>query len=239
MADTVKPLDLAKFKLDAYVKVAEVQAKMMEAFANYNFRMMQVLELRIKIETELFKLHVMRAAFYDFEQARRRAQRRVKDMEANAAKLANSIRQLNHLVLGEITPATWVGFGWRGFWYLTSHGPVIAATEMALIKCAAADRKGKHFFKASDPTSSLDDAPSDISRALVLMDWARKKSIVPRIGSPPYEKLAELIKILSTYATPLLAEAIEATKEAEKDLERIRKMNWKNVKIEDEKPKAA
>jgi hypothetical protein len=234
-----KPLDLAKFKLDAYVKVAEVQAKMMEAYANYNFRMMEVLELRVKIETDLFKLQMMRAAFYDFEQARRRALTRVRDMEAKAEKLATSIRQLNHLVLGEVTPATWVAFGWRGFWFLTSHGPVVAATEMAKIKSAAAVRKGKHFFKPSDPTASLDDAPGDINRALVLMDWARKKNVLPRIGSPPYEKFAELIEILAAHATPLLQEAGQATKEAEADLERIRKINWKNVRIEEEKPKSA
>ncbi len=233
----VNPLDLAKFNLDTYVKVAEVQAKMMEAYANYNFRMMEVLELRVKIETDLFKLQLMRAAYYDYEQARRRALRRVRDLEEKSQKFETSIRQLNHLVLAETTPASWVSIGWRGFWFLASQGPVVSVTEMSAVKCSAQDRKGKNFYRATDPGSIINDAPSDIVRALVLMDWARKQSIVPRMGTSPYEKLAELLEILSRHSKPLLNESITATKEAEKDLERIRKMNWKNIKIEDEKPK--
>jgi hypothetical protein len=100
---------------------------------------------------------------------------------------------------------------------------------MALVKCSAQDRKGKNFYRASEPSAEIENAPSEIVRALVLMDWACKQSILPRTGSSPYEKLAELLKILSEHAKSLLTEAVNATKEAEKDLERIRKMNWQNI----------
>ena len=84
---------------------------------------------------------------------------------------------------------------------------------------------------------AMPDAPSDIRNSLLLMDWARKLQAVPRLGSPPLEKFAELLEILGDGAKSLVTELKAELKTAETELRKLREANWKTMNLQNKEPK--
>ncbi len=238
MSSDPGPLDIAKFNLDAYKTAVEMQVKLMQAYADYNFRMMQVAELQVKVETNIVKLQILQDAFQSYRLARLQAMRLVNSIGERIEKYSMAIRRLNNLVLGETLSATLIGIGWQGFFFLQSQAPVNTLLELVKIKCTASDRKGKNFFNPRDPERDPADAPATIKTALQLMDWARKQNIVPRIGSSVQSRLGELLTVLGAGGKAEVDALKQQLAEAQKELKRVVEANWKNLDLNKEPPKA-
>lgn len=237
MPNDPTPLDIAKFKLDAFKVAIEMRIALMKAHADYNYRMMEVAELRAKVETDRLKLRILADAFQDYRIARRSGMQRVRAFAQKLDRHETALHRINYLALGELNTPFHVNLGWRGFWYLTSQCPVATAIALGKIKCIATDRKGKNFYKPSDPDKRIPDAPSSIRNALLLMDWSRKLSAVPRLGSPPLSRFADLLDILGKGGAGLVKEGKKELNAANKDLKRVREASWKNLVLSKETPK--
>lgn len=236
MPDESTPLDIAKFHLDAYVKASELRLKSLMTYAEFNLKMMEVAQKQMEVARAGLELEILRDAFQSFKLARKLAARQAKSCQEQVERYAVAIARLPNLVRGETALPFGTADGWRGFWVLSSRAPVSAVLEMGQIRCSAADRKGKAFFSPRNPSASLDDAPSEIRYALALMDWARKKLIVPRLGSKPMTLLAQLLEILGKAAETQKTEAEAELSEAAAELKRIRETAWKNIVVSNETP---
>lgn len=231
------PLDIAEFKLKAYKTSIDLQIAMMGAYAEFNLKMMEAAMLQVQVETAIVRKRILQDAFADFQRARYVAMRRTKELQELAERYNNAIDRLTYLVMGETCPPSLVSIGWRGFWFLTSRSTVSTVVSLGKIKCSAPDRKGVAFVRLSDTSATIPNPPSTIGTALELMDWARKQNILPRLGSSPYERLAELLEILGEGAQVMLADAMTDYKAAEDELKRIREKTWTEIKVDAEKPK--
>jgi hypothetical protein len=117
MATEPSSLDIAKFNLDAYKTAVELQIKVMQAYADFNFKMMQVAELQVKVTTDVLKLNILRDAFENYRFARLQAMRQAHSLDEKVEKYSTAIRRLNHLVIGELVRPSFAGHGWQGFWF--------------------------------------------------------------------------------------------------------------------------
>lgn len=237
MSNAPTPLDISEFNLKAYKTSIDLQIAMMGAYADFNLKMMEVAKLQVQVETAILRRRILQDAFADFQRARNVALRRSRELHELAERYSAAIDRLTYLVMGETCPPFSVSYGWRGFWFLTSRSTVSTVVSLSKIKCSAADRKGDQFFRLSDTSAAIPNPPSTIGTALELMDWARKQLILPRLGSSPYERLYELLKILGDGAQAMLEDAKADYKEADEELKRIREKTWTEIKVDAEKPK--
>lgn len=237
MASEPTVLDISKFQLDAFETVADVNMKMMKAYADFNYRMMEVAQLQIRVQTDQTKLIILRKSLQTFVAAEQEARRSVQASQREAKKLSRAIRDLNHLLLGETASPSFISLGWRGFRFLTLQAEPATTMKLARVDCELADRFGSQFFDAAHPDETVPDAPSHITKALTLMDWARKSNLVPRVGSGAHNRLSDLLTILGSGAASALTKSIAALTEAEKELARIRETSWDNLDVLEEKPK--
>ncbi len=94
------------------------------------------------------------------------------------------------------------------------------------------------FYYPRDPDKKLPNASSSIRVALLLMDWARKSSLVPRIGSPAAGRLRELLEVLGNGGTALLETSKAELTKAKQDLKRVREKAWRKIDLTTENPKS-
>lgn len=232
------PLDVAKFNLDAYKTSIELQMQMMKAYADYNFRMMEVAQLQIKVETESVKLAILQDAFDDYRRTRLSAIQRTRTLQDNVERYSDALLRVNFLVRGGSIAASLISLGWRGFWFLCSRAPVTTVVQLSKIKCTASSRKGATFLRATTNSNVIDDAPTTIATALELMDWARNAQIVPKQGGASYELLSQTLLVLGDGAKEQLSAAKAELKAAQSDLREIQKTQWSKIDISSTPPKS-
>lgn len=237
MPDDPQPLDIARFKLDAFKTSVEMHTKLIKAYADYNFRMMEVLEKRVKIETDLLKMRILQDAFADFRMARRQNLRQVRSLDEKIERHSTALDRVAFLLMGQVSRQSLVSLGWRGFWYLVAQSSPMTVLAMGRPKCRVSDRDGSNWFRPAAIATPVPNAPSSITHSFLLMDWARKQQAVPNFGSPPLEKLAELLEILGNGAQDSIKELQKRLLAAEKELKRIRDANWRTMKLVDKEPK--
>lgn len=237
MAKEPTVLDISKFQLDAFKATAEVKMKMMQAYADFNYRMMQVVQLQTQVEIEQTKLTILRKSLLTFVAAEQQARRQVKAAKQEAKKSSKAIRDLNHLLFGETASTALIPLGWQGFRFLTLQASTSTAIQLSRVSCDSGDRLGSGFYNAARPDEAVADAPSTIVKALSLMDWARRRTLVPCLGSGAQNRLADLLTILGSGADAALSRSQAELAQAEKELARIRETSWDNLDVHDEKPK--
>ena len=114
-------LDVANFQLKAFEVAAEKKAELMEAEAKYQLAMIDVLEKRVKIETDLFRLRMMQDAYQDYCNARRQSLQKLRVWQAKTERFETAVRRVGYLLLGEASSGYQCRLGWRHpsqGWYL-------------------------------------------------------------------------------------------------------------------------
>lgn len=238
MASEPTVLDYSKFNLDAFETTADVNMKMLKAYADFNYRMMEVAQLKIRVETDQTKLAILRKSFQTFVAAEQEAKRRIQAATKDAKRLARAIRDLNHLLLGEAVSVPLIPLGWQGFRYLMLQADTATMIKLSQARCESGDREGSCFFDPARPDDEPASAPTRITQALALMDWARRANLVPRLGSGAQNRLCDLLAILGSAASSELKERQKALKDAEQELARVRETSWDNLDVLEEKPKS-
>jgi uncharacterized protein (DUF1810 family) len=233
MAD---PLDMQKFALERYKTTVELEIKKMEAYANFNYRMMEVAELQIKNETKIVRLNILKAAVKSFEKARQKAMKEERLLSENLAKYTLAIARIPFLLRGEMADKAMVSLGWQGWTFLLAKAPIPVITKLNKVKCTEKERMATQF---AFPSLKGGNAPTTINHAIVLMDWARKLGAIPKLGSKAQEKLGKLLQILGDGAEDGLEKAKTDLADAEKEFKRIDEKQWEQLKPENEKAKEA
>ncbi len=228
-------LDMQKFDLERYKTIVELEIKKMEAFANFNYRMMEVAELQIKNETKIARLTILKAAMKSYEKARQKAMKEERLLAEKVVAYAKAISRIPFLLRGEVADKAMVSLGWQGWTFLLAKAPNVV-TAMNKVKCGATERKATQF---SFPSLKSGDASTDITRAIVLMDWARKLGAIPKIGTKAQQRLGELLQILGDGADDGLEKVRTDLATAETEFKRINEKQWDQLKLENEKAKEA
>lgn len=84
-------------RLERMKALVDMKVKLMKAYANYNYRMMQVLELRAKVETKYFKLEMLRDAYIDFKRARTQLLKEQRSEERRLSQIARHLKYVRYL----------------------------------------------------------------------------------------------------------------------------------------------
>ena len=237
MSTAPDALDIAKFKLDTYKTIIDLQIKAMDVYGEFNLRMMEAAEKQIKVATDQFKLQMLQQSYLSFRAAQQEVIRRGFALQQKLERYVSALNRLNYLAMGETIPPMFVGLSWRGFWFLTSQAPVAAVVAMSAIKCDPAARKGSNFFNPQSPSQKLSNAPANIKSALTLMDWARDGQLVIRLGSPASEQLRALFKVLGDAAQDQRTSVESSLKQARDELTKLREMSWKSLDLTATPPK--
>ncbi len=229
-------LDVQKFELERYKTTVELEIKKMEAYANFNYRMMEVAELQIKNETKIARLTILKAAMKSYEKARQKAMKEERLLEEKVGKYAQAISRITFMLRGEMADKAMVSLGWQGWTFLLAKAPIPVVTAMNKVKCGATERKATQF---SFPSLKSDGAPTDIKYAIALMDWARKLGAIPKLGTKAQGRLGELLQILGDGAVVGLEKVKTELATAETEYKRINEKQWDQLKPENEKAKEA
>ncbi len=230
-------LDIAKFKLDAYKTSIDLQIKALDAYGEFNLKMMEAAEKQSKIATDQFKLQLLQQAYLSYRAAQQEVIRRSFGLQQKLERFSTALTRLNYLVLGEAIPAGFVGLAWRGFWFLTSQAPVAAVVSMSGTKCPPNARKGSNFIDPQNPGKKIENAGSEVQSALHLMDWARDRQLAIRLASPASDLLAALLKILGESAKEQKSQAEANLKAAKDELAKLRELSWKSLDFSTVQPK--
>jgi hypothetical protein len=198
--------------------------------------MEEVAGLQIQNGIKLTKLAILQDAFADYQRTRRQLSRYMISLNEKYERIQVSVKRMSNIGLGETLHPSFFLTAWRGFWYLASIAQPSTVAQMSALKCTTQHRKGKAFFFQS---GNEEDAPSDIVSGLVLMDWARKKIAVPRVGSKPQEIYFSLVENLVDGCSQTIDSLKHDYTEAKKELRTIQEMNWKTMRVEDYPAKEA
>lgn len=224
-------LDIAKFNLNAYETAIELQIKVMNAYAEFNFRMMEVAEKQVKVASDEVRLAMLQEAYLNYRLAHRETLRRAFILQQKLERVHTALHRLAFFAQGEAMPVHAVALAWRGFWYLTSQAPVATVVAMSQVKCDSASRKPENFANLREPSAKIPTAPAKIKAALSLMDWIRDLQLVIRLDSPASKLAAELLKILGSAASELRSSAETNLQSARDDLTKIREIGWKALDV--------
>ena len=198
--------------------------------------MMEVAELQIKNETKIVRLNILKAAVKSYEKARQKAMKEERLLLEKVAKYAQAISRIPFMLRGEMADKAMVSLGWQGWTFLLAKAPIPVVTAMNKVKCGATERKATQF---SFPNLKSGDASTDITHAVVLMDWARKLGAIPKIGTKAQQRLGELLQILGDGADDDLEKVKTELATAETEYKRINEKQWDQLKPENEKAKEA
>lgn len=231
------PLAGPRFGLEALKLTVELRIALMKAYADFNYRMMEVAEKQVKVTSDLVRLAQLREALRSYQRARHDAERELSRVRNEAEKWRRNIQLASYLALGEILDPDQVSPAWRAYQFLIAKNPFDAKLKLAQIKAAARHRVGTNFSRNRSPGQACPDAPASITSAVALMDWARKGILIPRIQSAAQELLGKMMSVINDSASASAAELARDMNAAQSDLARIREMGWRAVDITKEFPK--
>ncbi|WP_428307986.1 hypothetical protein [Lacipirellula sp.] len=230
-------LDIAKFNLEA--NQAEVQARvdLMKAYSDFNVRMMEAAKLQAEVAIEHFKLQLLRDAFNNYKRARSLAMKEEKRVARELDRVNLHGRKLPSLLLGETLPADDVSRSWIGLEYFVKTTDADTIGKLVSIKAPSSALHGAHFSKNRAPGTSCEDPPAGITHAWPLLQWARKKLYLPRIGTPPHTLLGKAIEVIGAGADRRRKAVEKELATAQKDLRAIEEKAWENLDITRIQPK--
>jgi hypothetical protein len=229
MADA---LDWGKLNLERMTASVDAQVKLMKAYADYNYRMMEVLEKRIKIETDILKLRVMIDAFKDFKRARSALLREIRTAEGRIARTDTNLKYMRYLQRGETLPAQLVAMVWIGFNFFLNNLPVEDEMEVASLAVTDEHRRGQYFAHNLHPEESCENAPESTCHVRGLIEFLREKNYVPRLGSPPYYLLLQVIAVLTQNAEDRIRIFQDRIATIQPRLEELRTGDWRTISID-------
>lgn len=224
-------LDVANFRLKAFQVAGELQLDLLKARADYQLKMMQALERRMKIELDGFELKILQDAYRDLTNTRRADLAKLRILQARAKRQEVAIRRIGMLMLGEMLSGYQCVAGWRGFFYLASQAPVVSVIQFSTLVCESEDRQAMHFYCPARAQGARESAPAQIRHSLALLDWARNQRLIPRIGSPPAQRLSEVVQVMAEGGEELRKDTARQLLEVQESLRQLREANWEQVSI--------
>lgn len=224
------PLDIAKFNLSAFKTMKDVEKMMLEAHANYLFRMTEVAEKQIKVEKDKLALRQLKRAFKRLNSAIKKQTRKVVTLEREIQRRGQKVKDVAKLMLGETLNPTQVSTAWNGYHYIVTKSDATAIFEMGKIKATTEHRQAVHFSKNRFPDAELETPTAAEARtALTLMAWLKRRSYVPRIGSPPQHLLAAVLDVARESAENQTEDLETELADSEEQLQKLRDKHWKKV----------
>lgn len=216
-------------RLKTYVTLDELEMKQMEAVANYNYRMMEVAEKQIQVENDRLRRNLLRETIHVFQEARRAALVSFKRLQGQKNKLELAAHRTAFLLLGETIQPAQVGLGWRSLFFLLPYCPSSIISEIGLLQCSKEHLVATNFFS---PRKEVPDVPQDIEMVLELFGWARRMDVIPKLSSPMYLYLQQIIDLIAKGAE-LSLEPIRLKKDAaESEYKRVRETPWQLLTID-------
>ena len=231
-------LDWAKLRLDYLKASVDAKVALMKAYADYDYRMMEVLEKRIQVEKDAVKLRQMADAFKDFKRARSGLLRSIRVQEGKRARTTTSLKYLHYLQRGETLPDHLVAWVWVGFNYFLNNLPVDDEMELASLPITEEHRRGDHFSHNLHPEESCESAPETIRHIRSLIDFLRTRNYIPKLGTPPYFLFLQVIGILVEHAGERNDAIEQRIAESKAELQELRAADWTTIDINKE-PKDA
>lgn len=231
MPDSPTPLDWAKFSLDRNTAVANATSTLLKAYADYNYRIMEVLEKRVKIETNLLKLRIMNDAFTDFKRARTEVMRERRKVRSRLKSIERNAKNVRYLAQGDELDADLVNLAWIGIRYFLNNAPMDVAPALNSINVSGAHRAGNHFSHNRKRGEACADAPDSVDNIRSLINFLARNAYMPRFGSPPYMLIAELINVLNRAAEDEQEELNTRLATIKDELAEIRAADWKTIDI--------
>lgn len=230
-------LDIARFNLEA--NQAEVQARvdLMKAYSDFNVRMMEAAKLQAEVEIENFKLQLLRDAFNSYRRARFEADKEEKRVSKELDRVNLHGRKVPSLLLGETLPADDVSKSWISLEYFVRTADTDTMAKLVSVKAPGTACQGVHFSKNRTPGSSCEDPPATITHAWPLLQWARKKLYLPRIGTPPHTLLGKIIEVIGGGAERRRKAVEKELVAAQKELRSIKEKGWENLDVTKIQPK--
>ena len=230
-------LDIARFNLDAMNARAKIHIDLMKAYADFNYRMAEVAEKRVAVARRREELRQLKQAYKEYQTALKEVKRERNKLERQEVRINRAARNAERLSWGEWLDPDLVGLAWTGFRFLVNqmHGQLRVAVFGAKIN--GEHRLGVSFSRNRYPNSPCDDAPGTIRNAISLFEWARRKSYIPRVGTPPQESLGAILTILHDNAETELTQLTKELVNARVELTKLRMVNWRKVGIAEHPPK--
>lgn len=229
--DNSAQLDWAKFELTKFNASVEAEAKMMGARAEYAYKMMQVLELKVKVEEDQLKLKIHKDAFKSFQRTRHEflakevlAKNRLKEIDKHT-------RYMLKVALGEHLPPNSVTHVWSGFYFFISTPGIDVATLIQDLEVTSEERDGKKYSHNSIPNEECQSCPETITDAMSLVLFLRRKNYLPKIGTPPYKLIYKVIEALLSDSLDKQAKYSEQIEKVQADLVKIQAADWRTISI--------
>ena len=152
-------IDVAKFNLTAFKTMADVRKKLLEAEADYWYRMAEVAQKRIEVEKDAHALGQLKVAYRNLQSALKRMSSKRKRAEREINRYHKSISDVALLMLGETLEKDLVSRAWRGYDFVIKNWTAATLLQMGKLKALAKHRKAKYYSRNRYPNAEL-EAPT-------------------------------------------------------------------------------
>jgi hypothetical protein len=229
MAGVDDVIAIGNFRLDAFEKLMRLQIDIAKAQIDIADKLQDVIKKQIENEERAFRLKELKNAKKRFLLMLRDAKRQVTTCQTKLSAIGLVQPKVAALALGELIVATNVGRSWSGLQQAFTLAQQVGVSP-TVVKVKAEDRRGKYFVLPSNKDFECETAPSDITDALVLfVDWCNSQHYVPKRGTPPYEKLMELITTINNSLADLASTQEDELADALEKFEELSKEKWQKV----------
>jgi len=230
------PLDIAKFNLEKVKTLSKIRVDLMKAYADFHFRMAEVVGKQIENAKTFEELQMLRTARKEYELALRSAKKRQRDTEREGIRFEAATRDSERLCWGDMLDPDLVTPAWIGYKFLLAKLDT-ARRGVLMLKIATKHRLGRHFCRNRFPKTQCPNAPGNIRSAASLFEWARPKGYTPRVDTPPHGLLLQVFDIFNAAAEVELKKIAERLAEARKELCELRQIHWSKIGITNFPPK--
>jgi hypothetical protein len=225
------PLDWAKLDLERFNAITNAQVSLSKAQADYAFRMMEVAEKQVKVETDILKLKIKLKAFRAFEARYHHALADLAKLQRELKRNADEARAVAWIRDGENLSPALVTFVWSGFYYFLHILPPGHTLKADIQEISDAARSGEFYSHNSRPEEQCPSVPANVKIARELVMWLRKHNYMPKIDTPPYVFLYNMAIGLTEQAEELALDIEEHAKAKKAEVDRLDSANWKQIDI--------
>ncbi len=198
--DDDKRLEWARFDVTKQESAVESTIKLARASADYNYRMMEVLEKRVKIAGDKLKLDTMQDAFERFKEARQRSLAKAALFEKRAAAVKTHARYLLRVAQGETISPTSIVHVWSGFYFFLDALEPAAEARLDELVVGAEHRAATNFAHPTLPGDICRAAPAETEHVRQLIQFCRSRNYIPKLRSPAIRLVYRVVEILDDVA---------------------------------------